>query len=392
MSALIYDVVIVGSGPAALMAASCLSGHNLKIAVVEKKKGPGKKLLIAGASGLNITHDHPQKTFYQFYKSPHFKKIFDAFSPNDWIGFINDLGIETFKGTSRRYFVKGLKATPLLTAWIDNLKKSGVDFYYDNELLDFNRESYDIFIKTKKNLFKSKAVCLALGGASYEPDESPLRWVSIFKRKQIKFAPFEAENVGYEVDWSKKFVEEAEGLPIKNCELTTKKGRLKGDMTITRYGLEGTPVYTMGCAGQAFIDLKPDLTETQILKKLSASKEKLTGVRLIKKVLGLHPAGLALLFHETTQAQKKDAKILAMLTKRFPVSLKKKRPLEEAISSSGGVMFDEVDSHLMLKKFPGVFLAGEMLDWTAPTGGFLIQACVSQGYVAGKGVLGYLKK
>lgn len=390
------DLTVVGSGPAGLMVADIVSQAGFRVTVIEKKQGPGKKLLIAGSSGLNITFDHPAATFHQFYTtSPsHFKKLFQSFSPQDWLKFINNLGIKTFCGTSRRYFVTGLKASPLLKVWIKKLKKQDVDFFYRTEVLDFEpgpNTKYILHLGDKKTL-ETNAICFCLGGASYEPLEQPLRWPTFFKNKGLGFVEFAAANVGYETNWPPEFLKEAEGRPLKNIVFTTQKGSLKGDLVVTHYGLEGTPIYTLGCEGMAFIDLKPDLSGENILKKLESAKEKLSPLRRAKKILNLGDNAHALLFHLGAQEAKKSLTTLATIIKKFPVSLLKKRPLDEAISSSGGLSFAELNETLMLKKHPGVFAAGEMLDWSAPTGGFLIQACASQGFLAGQGIVAYLKQ
>jgi predicted flavoprotein YhiN len=232
-----------------------------------------------------------------------------------------------------------------------------------------------------------------LGGASYEPTENPLHWPKIFTTKAIPFTPFTPSNVGYEVGWTPAFLKEAEGLPLKDIVLTTHKGKRQGELVITRYGIEGTPVYFVGTPGPALIDLKPGLTAEAVLGKLKAVKENLSPNRRIKKQLGLSPAAQALVFHLMPRAILEDRSLiqLAHTIKAFPIELLSPRPLEEAISSKGGVSMKALDERLMLKKYPGIFLAGEMLDWDAPTGGFLIQGCVTQGFCAGLGINHYLK-
>ena len=376
-------VAIVGSGPAGLMAASVVSRAGYPVTIFEKKSGPGKKLLIAGSSGLNITYDSPIKEFAENYQGKmDFAQLLEAFSPEKWIEFIHALGIETFKGTSRRYFVEGMKASSLLKAWTDSLKKDGVEMVFQQECTDYEvQESGQITLKfSNTETWLGSAVCFALGGGSYEPSEDPLRWPELFRRKGLRFIPFESSNVGFQVDWPEKLLQEVEGQPLKNIILSSSKANRSGDAVITRYGIEGTPVYFAGILGTVRIDLKPDLSVKQILEKLEGVRENLSPIRRAKKTLKLCPAALALLFHMAPE--KLDLTQFAALIKNFPLTLKARQPLTEAISSSGGLDFQDLG--------PGVFAAGEMLNWDAPTGGFWIQGCVSQGYAAGQGIVKYL--
>ena len=204
---------------------------------------------------------------------------------------------------------------------------------------------------------------------------------------------FKSSNAGFEVDWPEGFLKEAEGQPLKNIILTSPLGTRKGELVVTNYGLEGTPIYAIGKSGKIFLDLKPDFTVSEIASKLgSKTKENLSPLRRIKKHLKLCEASNALLFHFTTTEQRSDLLQMTKLIKHFPIVLKGPRPLDEAISSSGGLSWNELNENFMLKKYPGVFAAGEMLDWDAPTGGFLIQGSVSQGYAAGLGMLEYIQR
>lgn len=359
-------IAIVGSGPAGLMAASVLADHGFSVSIFEKRKGPAHKLLIAGRSGLNISHESIDD------------KIF---STKQWLAFIHSLGIKTFKGTSHRYFIEGLKSPPLLKSWINKLKDQSVQFFYGQELTDF--ESYDSYVHLQFNheeMKKFDSACFCLGGASYEPKETPLRWPDIFKRKNISFKDFEPSNVGYSIDWKDEFLNEAEGLPLKNITVQSSQGNMPGEIVITHYGLEGTPIYSIKNPETIFLDLKPDLDLKQILSKLDQIKENLSPIRRIKKYLNLNKAAVALLFHMSNLSEKNSINEWSKIIKKFPIELKEKQNLQDAISSKGGVCFNELSDDFMLKKFPGIYLAGEMIDWDAPTGGFLIHTCVSQGY------------
>jgi uncharacterized flavoprotein (TIGR03862 family) len=374
------------------MCATQLVDLGYKVDLFEKRAGLGRKLLIAGSSGLNITHDLPDAEFAKLYQSPSnhgfFTRSFSAFTPKNWLSFLETrLGMETFLGTSSRYFVKEMKASNLLKQWTEWLKKQGVEIYTDHEIQDFLSEKNGVTLQFKTQngpIEKSYSkACLALGGASWEDTDTP-PWVSIFEKKGIVITPFQASNVGYEIDWPIKFFAECGRSPLKNIVLTTKKGSKEGELLITEYGIEGTPVYFVGSPGKAFLDLKPAWDLKEVIQKLSQGKENLSPIRRAKKFLNLSPPALAFLFHFTTEKDRSDLKNLAALIKKLPILLKGPRPLSEAISSSGGVSMVEVDQNLMLKKVPGIFLCGEMLDWDAPTGGFLIQGAVLQGVVAAR--------
>jgi uncharacterized flavoprotein (TIGR03862 family) len=390
-------IAIVGAGPAALMAADLLSEtQDLAVTIYEKRAGVGRKLLIAGSSGLNITHDLPLPEFLAHYTGPRafWEPVLKNFTPENWIAFVEALGIPTFKGTSRRYFIEDMKASRFLKAWKDRLTARGVRFQLGSECTDFAREPSG---KIRLTFSQGEpthvdAVCFALGGGSYEPDEVPLRWPPIFARQGVGFTEFTAANVGYRVAWPEAFSKEAEGRPIKRVVLTTRKGSRAGEVMVTRYGLESTPVYFISARGEARLDLKPDLTAAEVEARLTEVKENLSPMRRIQKRLNLGPAALALIFHLGPPAILKgtDLRAVARLIKEFPIQLDEPQPIAEAISSAGGVHLDELNAGFMLKKHPGVFVAGEMLDWDVPTGGFLIQGCVAQGRAAARGILDYL--
>lgn len=390
-------VGIVGTGPSGLMAAYVLAAAGLKVTVFEKRKSAGRKLLIAGASGLNISYDcEPDIMPEQYVGNPDFfKKIFAEFSRENWLAFIHQLGLETFKGTSRRYFVREMKAANLLRAWQASLKELGVEFQFGKELVDFQASPADRSVTLVFQTGETAQFAAAgffLGGGSWEPEEKPLRWPKVFIEKKLAFQAFEPSNTGFEVAWPEALLKEAEGKPLKNITLTTGRGTKKGELMITNYGLEGTPIYAIGQAGQVYLDLKPDLTAPDILAKLnSAKRENLAPIRLISKYLNLCEASLALLFHLSTPAHKKDLSQMVALIKKFPIRLNDKRPLDESISSSGGLDWAALTPELMLRNYPGVFAGGEMLNWDTTTGGFLIQACVSQGHFVGKQMRLYLE-
>ena len=390
------SVAVVGSGPAALMAADVISAAGAIVSVFEKRKSTGRKLLIAGSSGLNITNSLPLSEFIRHYSgsAEMWERVLHAFTPQDWIRFIESLGMKTFEGTSGRYFIEDMKASKFLLAWNQRLAQRKVQFQFDHECVGFEKNQDGLRLSFSNNQTgEFDAVCFGLGGGSWEPTETPLRWPSIFKRHRIGFEDFTPSNVGYQITWPEAFLKEAEGKPLKNVVLSSSRGSRKGDAMITKYGMEGTPVYFVGQRGKVTIDLKPDLSVVQIMEKLRGVKENLSPIRRVKKQLNLCPASFALLFHCTPAEILAPANLgrLAEHIKALPLLLGEPQPLTESISSAGGLRLDEIDENFMLKNFPGVFVAGEMLDWDVPTGGFLIQGCVSQGYSAGQGILRYLR-
>jgi uncharacterized flavoprotein (TIGR03862 family) len=388
-------VAVIGTGPAGLMAAFALARAGVRATLFEKRKSGGRKLLIAGSSGLNISYDCPPAELPTHYRAPGniskkvFENLFSGFSREDWLKFINALGLETFKGTSRRYFVREMKASGLLKAWTEKLKELGATFEFGKEIVDFETsDKVSLRFANDPKEYSFDAAVFCLGGASWEPDETPLRWPTLFQNKNLKFTPFQASNTGFEVDWPEALLKEAEGKPLKSIELTTSKGKRKGELMVTNYGLEGTPIYAIGASETVHLDLKPDLSHKEILEKLSIPlKENLSPMRRVKKYLKLCEGSEAVLFHLTPASKRSDLKSVVANMKALPVRLKSPRPLQESISSSGGLQWDELTPSFMLKKFPQIYAAGEMLDWDAPTGGFLIQGCVSQGYCVGQNIL-----
>jgi len=358
-----------------------LAGH--AVTLFEKRKGLSWKLYIAGGSGLNISNSLPLDTFAKHYTGPaeHWKACLAEFGPKDWLTFIEEkLSIGTFLGTSQRYFVETMHAALLVRNWKKRLEELGVTIRLNTEVIDFrasDQGGWDIISPSAK-LGRFDAVIFALGGGSYEK-EAPA-WPLMFTSKSLSFAPFAPSNTGFEVKWPEAFLKEAEGQPIKNIVLKSPRGERKGDLVITEYGLEGTPIYFAGVSGSVHLDLKPDLTAEQILERLKKPLENLSPMRRAQKLLQLSPGSKALLFHMTEPKAARDLATLAGVIKHFPLQFEQPRPLLESISSSGGLCWENINSNLMLTSYPSVYCAGEMLDWDAPTGGFLIQACISQGH------------
>lgn len=384
------SIAIIGSGPAGLMAATRLAGlSGVAVDLYERRAGFGRKLLVAGSSGLNISHRLSPADFAAHYSggTPRFwAGLLDEFGPAEWISFIErELGLETFVGTSERYFVREMKASGLLAAWRKLLESRGVRFHANRELRGFARAADGGFrLDFGADPVSADRVAFALGGGSWE-DPLP-EWPALFRANGVGVEPFAPANVGFTVDWSASFLAEAEGKPLKKIRFGNRRGEKDGELVVTRYGLEGTPVYFHGETGPAWIDLKPDLDEAAILARLAAVRENLAPIRRVKQKLELCEASLALLFHHTPEDVRRDLKTLVARIKRFPIVLGGPRPLAEAISSRGGIAMAEVGESLELRKFPGAYAGGEMLDWHAPTGGFLIQAAVSMGARIGNAI------
>lgn len=380
-------VAIVGTGPAGLMAAEVLSAQGFSLTLFEQRKGPSWKLYIAGSSGLNISNSLPLAAMLSHYTGPTpiWKTILEAFGPQEWLRFIeSELGLGTFLGTSQRYFVETMHAAALIRVWRRRLEQRGVSFCFDHSCtgLEASEEGWRLSFSGQPAQ-DFAAVGFALGGASYE--KSTPSWPEIFLARGAQFNPFASSNAGYELAWPEALVQEAEGKPLKNIELSNARGKKRGDLILTAYGLEGTPIYFLGSRGAATLDLKPDLSLATVEAKLQRkTRENFSLLRRAPKALNLSPGAQALLFHLLPEPARRDPRLFAQHIKALPLELLRPRPLSESISSSGGVSWDSVTANLMLQNHPGIFLAGEMLDWDAPTGGFLIQACVSQGHWIGQ--------
>lgn len=365
--------LIVGSGPAALMAADILSSRGIPVKLFERRPAPGWKLLVAGSSGLNVAHSGEMGPEYTARREE-VAACLAQFGREAWLGHLHGLGEETFLGTSRRYFLKNKKASTLLSTWVKRLRDQGVEFHFGEELIDF-KPGLSVELRfASGRMERGEAALLALGGGSWE--ESPPRWPEAFIAKGIAFTDFKPANSGYSFRAPAGFFEAAEGKPVKGLTLKTAKGEKTGECMITRYGLEGTPIYTMGCPGTALIDLKPDITLERLSGRLPG------GLKYAK----LSP-GAELLFRALASEPDATGAALARQLKALPIELLEPRPLSESISSSGGVSWDELSPGLELKKAPGIHCAGEMVDWDAPTGGFLLQACASMGAVAANSIL-----
>jgi predicted Rossmann fold flavoprotein len=398
-------VAIIGNGPAGLMAASQLSILGYSVDLFDQNSGVGRKLLIAGSSGLNIGNDDSISRFNKMilHDNPliDFSFMFQKFFTNEWLEFINQqLKIPTFLGTSGRYFIEDMNSARFIQNWVSFLESRGVNFHKNSTLQDFEplldstiKLSLSLPTEIPKSFGPYAAVGMFLGGGSWQTHT--LSWPSLFALKGYKVLPFISQNVGFHLEGlDAKFFIEAQFQPIKDCILKTSLGEKRGDILVTDYGIEGTPVYHVGTTGSALIDLLPQIDELELIEIINklGKKENIKPMRRLKNIRGLGLAAQALVFHTFKNQTNLSVEQLAKYLKNFPIQLGVSRPLSEAISSAGGLSLLAVDNNLMSKHHRGIFFGGEMLNWTAPTGGYLIQTCVTQGYIAAMSINSFVKR
>jgi len=396
-------VAVIGAGPAGLMAAEVVSAQSVKVDVYDSMPSVGRKLLMAGKSGLNITHSDPFDVFVSRYgkRSRNIEPMLKAFGADQLREWVHNLGIQTFTGTSGRVFPVGMKASPLLRAWLSRLNASNVTVHPRHKWTGFLPYNSLRFITPDGEVtIKPDAVVLALGGGSWSRLGSDGAWVDQLRRAGAGVEKLRPSNCGFNVSWSEHFRGKYDGHPIKSVSLSFKEFHQQGEFIITKEGVEGSLIYAASALirdeiytnGKAVIhlDLKPDRTLEWLKEKLSRPRGKRSLASYLEKTLGIKDVKAGLLREFVSKEDFVNTEKLTEFIKALPVPMIAPRPLDEAISSSGGVTFESLDENLMLKNLPGVFCAGEMLDWEAPTGGYLLTACISSGYTAGNGVLRWL--
>lgn len=395
-------VAIVGGGPAGLMAAEVLSLQGFCADVYDSQPSLGRKFLMAGRGGLNLTHSEPFERFISRYGNKIVEKWLRDFSPDDLREWARGLGIETFVGSSGRVFPVGMKTSPLLRAWIKRLRASGVTFCLRHKLTAILPDGSLRFASPDGDAtVTADAVILALGGGSWRRLGSDGAWVEWLGQAGVKVEPLKPSNCGFDVGWSPVFMEKFDGHPVKSVVLSFGGFRQRGEFIITKDGVEGGLIYAASALlrdeiesnGKAVmvLDLAPDKTEEQLAEKLSKPRGSRTMASHLEKTIGIKGVKMGLLREFAPGDEFNEAR-LAFYVKNLSVPLIAPRPLDEAISSAGGVSFDALDENLMLKDLPGVFCAGEMLDWEAPTGGYLLTACFASGRWVGKGAMKWLQK
>lgn len=403
------SVIIVGAGPAGLMAAQTLTAKNVRVEIYDAMASPARKFLMAGRGGLNLTHAEPFETFVTRYgaRRANIEPLLRQFGPAQVRAWADALGAETFVGTSGRVFPRAMKASPLLRAWLKQLHDAGAVLYMRHTwrgLVQPNADAQTHALcfdtPSGEKIVRARAAILALGGGSWAKFGSDGAWVSILTQYGIPLQPLRPANCGFLVAWSAPFRERFEGAPVKSVKLTFQDFSQQGEFVITRAGIEGSLVYAASALlrdalaerGSAVLtlDLAPDRSQTWLAQKLKTPRGKRSLAAHLKKTIALHGVKMGLLREFAPRAAFDDAAALAAHIKALRVPLSAAAPLARAISSAGGVSFEALDENLMLQKIPGVFCAGEMLDWEAPTGGYLLTACFASGYAAGCGAAKWL--
>lgn len=396
-------VAIIGGGPAGLMAAEVIGAHGVKADVYDSMPSVGRKFLMAGKSGLNITHSEPFEQFVSRYgkRRANIEPLLKMFGPDNIRAWAHELGIETFVGTSGRVFPAGMKASPLLRAWLKRLSASRVTLHLRHKWTGFLPDkSLRLETPDGEASIQADAVVLALGGGSWRRLGSDGAWIPWLKQVGVEVEPFRPSNCGFDVAWSPHFRERFDGYPIKSAILTFGTFRQQGEFIITKEGVEGSLIYAASAmlrdeietGGKAVIelDMAPDRSVEWLIEKLSKPRGSRTMASHLERTVGIKGVKAGLLREFVSKEDFTNAGRLAHAIKHLRIPLISPRPLDEAISSAGGVKFESLDEHLMLRTLPGVFCAGEMLDWEAPTGGYLITACMASGYAAGNSVLRWL--
>jgi len=402
MPELQQNILIVGAGPAGLYAADLLSQRGHAVTIADRMASPARKFLMAGRGGLNLTHSEDLRSFLRRYREAEtfLAPLIADFPPEALRTWCHDLGEETFIGSSGRVFPQAMKASPLLRAWLRRLEKNGVRLLTRHTMTGLSADG-QVEFKTgsgETRSFPARAVLLALGGASWPKLGSDAAWVPLLERHGIRVNHFQPANCGFEVPWSDYLCQRFAGMPLKRIALSHQSTTVRGEALISEKGLEGGAVYalsaelreTLSRTGKAelALDLRPHFPQEELTRKLSRPRGKQSAATFLKKALRLNPVELALL-HETGELPD-TPEALASRIKAIPIPVSAPYPIERAISSAGGIALDEVDDRLMLKKLPGVFAAGEMLDWEAPTGGYLLQACFAMAHRAAGGIADYL--
>ncbi len=396
-------VVVVGGGPAGLMAAEAAVAAGANVELYDAMPSVGRKFLLAGKGGLNLTHSEPMESFLSRYgaRRAFIESAITSFSPAAVRTWACNLGVETFVGTSGRVFPTDMKAAPLLRAWLHRLRQAGVRFFVRHRWCGWDEQG-SLRFETPQGIrvVHAQAVVLALGGGSWPSLGSDAAWVPILTMRNIPIAPLQPANCGFDLRWTDHFRKRFTGQPVKTVAitLTTPEGsttRQVGAFVITETAVEGGIIYAVSRSiqemitsqGQALVhlDLTPDRTVERLRHDLSQSKGKRTIVTHLKRRAGLAGVKAGLLYETLSKDVLMNPARLASAIKSLPLTIVAPRPLEEVISTAGGVSFDALDTRLMVRSLPGVFCAGEMLDWEAPTGGYLLTACLATGRCAGHG-------
>ena len=402
------DVAVIGAGPAGLMAAEVLAGGGISVTVYDAMPSVGRKFLMAGRGGLNLTHSEALPQFLGRYgrAMPQLKSAIEAFPPDALRAWSEALGQPTFTGSSGRVFPQAFKASPLLRAWLRRLDASGVQFALRHRWIGWDANGHLAFdTPGGPRTADARATVLALGGASWPRLGSDGAWAETIAAKGVTVSPLVPANCGFTVAWSDIFRDRFEGQPLKGVALSFGPHGGRGEAMITRAGIEGGAVYALSgplreaVLGKGLatlhIALRPDLARGDLAARLSGPRAKQSFSNWLRKAAHLSPVAIGLLQEAAVASvvslSALSAEDLAARINAVPVELNGTAPIARAISTAGGIAFDELDAGFMIRRLPGVFAAGEMLDWEAPTGGYLLQACFATGAAAGRGVLEWLQ-
>jgi len=400
------NVAVIGAGPAGLMAAEVLAQGGASVTIYDAMPSAGRKFLMAGRGGLNLTHSEPLPQFLARYREamPHLAAAIEAFPPRALRDWSETLGQETFVGSSGRVFPKAFKASPLLRAWLRRLDSMGLRLALRHRWTGWDEHGRLLFqTPNGPRVIETRATMLALGGASWPRLGSDGAWAEILAASGVQISPLRPANSGFTVAWSDIFRDRFEGQPLKGVALTSGARSVRGEAIVTRTGIEGGVVYALSAELREAIDrgratlhvaLRPDLDMKELIAKVSMPRGKQSLSNFLRKAVSLSPVAIGLLQEAAKTSGTSLASLspadLANLINAVPIELTGVAPIARAISTAGGIAFSEIDAGFMIRRLPGVFVAGEMLDWEAPTGGYLLQASFATGAAAGRGALKWL--
>ena len=398
------NVTIIGGGPAGLFAAEILSSAGISVSVRDRMATFGRKFLMAGRGGLNITHSEPLETFLGHYGTARgfLSPAIEAFPPQALRDWCQELGQATFVGSSGRVFPQALKASPLLRAWLVRLREQGVILRTGSDWLGWDADGALRFRRRggTEETERPDATLLALGGASWPRLGSDGGWADLLAQRGVAISPLRPANCGFQIAWSDIFKERFQGQPVKPLGLSFAGRTIRGEAMISAYGIEGGAIYALSSAlretieregkAELRLDFCPDRSLSDLVKRLSQPRKAQSHSTFLKKVLNLSPVAINLLRESAGTALPDDPKKLAALIQSLPLTLTGTAPIERAISTAGGIALTELDERWMIKSQPGLFAAGEMLDWEAPTGGYLLQATFASARAAALGLLDWL--
>ena len=395
------DIVIIGAGPAGLIAAETAAKAGLRVVIHDRMPTPARKFLMAGRGGLNLTHSEELSSFLSRYGAApaRLAEAIEAFPPQALRDWAAGLGEETFIGSSGRVFPKSFKASPLLRAWLSRLDGLAVTLRRQRRWTGWNSDGSLAFVDVfgGVEMLRPRATILALGGASWPRLGADGGWAEILSGRGIAVTPLEPANSGVTVAWSEHFRARNPGAPLKRIALTCAGHTVRGEAMVTQRGLEGGAVYALtaeirtalagGKPAKLMVDLRPDLTPQALAAKLDRPRGSQSLSTFLAKATHLPPVAIALLREAAGKTLPDKPGALAALIKAVRLEATGLAPLDRAISTAGGVVWSEIDDNFMLRRLPGVFVAGEMIDWEAPTGGYLLQACFATGVAAAEGAI-----